>query len=129
MGNSNKENRTTTTKEPKMKIFQSTQKNFITVGIHAKLALQPYPLNVKIVIGFLLTSLYTMCNLVYIFFKTETSADYTQCIYMGSIAVLIIFALIIIVLNVKELYQIINDCENLVNACESKVFSLPASFD
>lgn len=122
---SNKEN--PTTKQPKMKIFQLTQKNFFSVGVHPSLSHQPHPFTGKIVIGFLITSSNVVCNLVFAIFKAETLVECTQSIYMGSLAILIIFILLIIIFNVEKLFQIINDCENLVNKREFKVNSFESS--
>lgn len=109
-----------TTKPPvKLRIFQLTQKNLNTVGISPNLLLQPCPLNTKIAIGFLIATSHAICNLVFIFFEAETFSEFTQTIYMGSFAILVIFNLVIFISNVENLFRIIDNCENLVNASES----------
>lgn len=97
-----------------MKILQSTQMNLATVGVNPNLQ----PLNLKITIGFLILNLYFICDLVFAIFEAKTFTEYIQSIYMGSCAVLITLALIIIVINMKKLIQAIDDHEILVNTRE-----------
>lgn len=102
-------------KSPNHKVFQLTQKYFATAGIVPNLAIQPYPLNGKISIGFLLLGSSLICNFKYTFYEARTFVEYTQSIYMCSIAALIIFALVIIILKVEKLFEFINGCEKLIN--------------
>lgn len=118
---SSQENRIT--KLPKMKIFQLTQKNFATVGVNPHLSLQSYPFNAKILTGFLITSLCLICNFMFAFFEAKTFIEYTQSVYIGSCAAIVIFALVVIVLNVKKLFQLISDCENISNTGQYKIIS------
>lgn len=104
----------------RMKILQVTQKNFATVGISATLSTRTYPLNGQILLDFALLGLYFICYLMYTFFEAKTFAEYTQSIYLSSMIALIIFVLLIIISNVKRLFDVIIDAENLVNSSESK---------
>lgn len=103
-----------------MKIFELTLKNFATVGITANLPRQPYPLNARISTGFLILNSYLICNAVFVVYEAETFTDYTQSIYIGSSTALILFALIILVFKSKKLFQLIGDCENLINTSMCK---------
>lgn len=115
MKNSKQKNQTT--KSPsKIKIFQCVQKNFATAGVGPVLSLQPYPLNLKIKFGFLLGIFYIICDLVFLFVEAKTFTEYMQSIYMGFCPTLSIFGLVVIISKAKKLFQVINDCENLVNA-------------
>lgn len=117
MENSTEENQNT--KLPsKMKVFHLTRKKFATLDVTPDLSLQSYPINGKITLIFLLLSSFFICNLVFAFLEAKTFTEYTQSIYMGSLAVLIIFCLAIIVFNMEKLFEVINDVENIVNASE-----------
>lgn len=99
---------------PRLKILQSTQKNFVTVGICSTTCL----FNKRLLIGFLILVSYLICNLVFACFKAKTFTEYTHSSYILSVVVLTIFVLIIIILNVEKLFQVINDCESLTNTSE-----------
>lgn len=98
-----------------MKILRLTLANFATIGVNRKLLLQPYPVNAKIFTGFLIIGAWFILNFVYIVFQAKTFAEYIQGTYIFSLAVLIILALVIIIFNVKKLFQLIDFCENLIN--------------
>lgn len=106
------ENRTTGL--PKLKILQSAQRNFATVGISSK----AHPLNTKLLIGFLILVSYLICNLVFAYVKAKKFTEYTHSSYILSVVFLTIFVLITIILNVEKLFQVINDCESLTNTSE-----------
>lgn len=103
---------------PKLKIFQLIQKNFAIVGIDPNLVTQPYPVNSKILLGFLILTASVICNLMYTLREATTYAEYSHSIYMFSFAVAIFVALVIILLNAKKLFSFINDCESLLNSGE-----------
>lgn len=105
----------TTRPIPKMTILQLTQKNFATIGVSPNLPLQPYPINAKIAIGFLMLASYFICYLVYWCFEATKLIEYMRSIYMASVAFVIILYVVVIILNVEEMFQLINNCENLVN--------------
>lgn len=105
-------------KFPKMKIFQSIQRNFATIGITVDLATQSYPLNGRIFVGVSILASIAICNFIYIFYEAETSAEYTEAIFMSTIAIPFFLALMILILNVKLMFKSIQQCENLVNTSE-----------
>lgn len=99
----------------KLKIYQVIQKNFATLGICPNLTMQPYPINGKIFIGFqiLISGIYFL--LMYIFNDAQTFIEYTQTIYICSCATLMSIAFIIILINVEKLFNLINNCEKVIN--------------
>lgn len=101
-----------------MKIFQAIQENFAVAGIHPKLASQSYPLNGRIFIGFLLIILSLTSMLMYIFNDAQTIPEYAQSIYMCSIGIIVFNAVLIILFNVKKLFNLIDCCEDLANTCK-----------
>lgn len=100
---------------PKMKIFQKTKKHFPTLGINPNLAMQPYPINIKILMGFMIMSAVLICNLMYVTNDAETFAEYILPIYNISFAVMIIFLLIVQIVKVENLFELMDSCESLVN--------------
>lgn len=106
-----------------MKIFQLTQKNFATIGISPILSYQSWSLNAEILIGFSITTVSFICTLVFAFSEAKTFIEYTQSIYIGSCAVIVILALVVIVFNVKKFFQLINDCENITNTSKYEISS------
>lgn len=107
-------------KSPKPKVFQMVQQKFAIAGITPSLSNQPYRFDGSISMGFLIVGLFMVCNFKYTFYEAKTFIEYTQTIYMGSLAALIIFALAIIILNVDKLFQFINDCGNLVRKTNAR---------
>lgn len=82
-----------------------------SIGISSDLATAPYPVNEKIVIGFLLLGASISCNVLYAIYEAKTFADYNQSIFIGSETVLITFGLLTIVQNVAKLFAFIEGCE------------------
>lgn len=106
-------------KIPKMKIFQLTQRNFATIGISADSSTQSsYRFNGRIFVGVFILGSIAICNFIYIFYEAETSAEYTESIFMSTLSIPFFLALLILILNVKKLFELINNCENLVNTSE-----------
>lgn len=107
-------------KKRKLKIFKLTKKNFAAIGISPELVNHPYPFNVRILLGLLILMASVTCNLLYIICEAKTFAEYTQSIYTFSLAAVITLGLVIVLLNVAELFNLINGFENLVNASKLK---------
>lgn len=105
-------------KLPKQKVFELIRNNLATIGITPKLADQSYPFNESILFRFLMIGTGTCCTFIYIFNDANTFADYVQSIYIGSLGLLIIIALLIIFPKVKKLFEFINTCISIVNAGE-----------
>lgn len=105
-------------KLPKIMVFQTIQKNFAVAGITPDLVNQAYPLNVKILMGFLLLNAGACFNLIFTLHYAVTFAEYTQSIYVFSLVDLIIFALLIVIMKVDELFKFVDTCYNIVNTSE-----------
>lgn len=105
----------------KMEIFQLAQQKFATIGINRELALQPYRLNDTLLMGFSMLGLSTVCIFEFTFLEAKTFSQYTQSSYMGSYMVTIILALLIIIFKVAKLFELINECEDLVNTSEGRI--------
>lgn len=101
-------------KLPKRKVFQIIQRNLASAGITPNLLNQPYPVNGKIFVGFLILGLFMCCNFKYTFYEAKTFVEYTQTVYVGSLAAVIFLALTIIILKVDKLFELIDECENIV---------------
>lgn len=99
----------------KLKAFKTIQKHFAVVGISPKLATQSYPLNWKIIMGFLSLGLFTAFICIYTVGYAETFIEYTEAAYVTSLDVLIIFALAILILQVGQLFKFINLIDSALN--------------
>lgn len=113
------QNPSTSKERPKQKIFQIAQKNLATtLGTNQNAAMQMSPLNRRICMGFLVMGSFIICNSEFTLYEAKTFAEYTQSICAGSAGVFIIFEMFFLVLSLKKLCKLMNDCENLVNAGE-----------
>lgn len=108
----------------KTEIFKLTLKNFAAVGFTPDLKYQPYPLNEKILLGFLILISSIICNdLMYIIREAKTFVEYTQSIYMFSLAAIITLVFVTILLNVSELFNFISGVESLINTSKQQTYS------
>lgn len=103
---------------PKLKLFELPQEHFAIAGITSALASQPYPFNAAVLSGFLLLALSIYMTSVFLIYDAETFAEYTQSVYTDTLLTLIIFALLILILKVKSLFEFINGCEDLASTSE-----------
>lgn len=104
----------------KFKAFEVIQKNLATVGITPSLVHKTYPFNGSIIYGFLLLGSCACFTCVFIISDAETFVKYTQSVYAGSLATLIIFALLIIIIKVEKLFEFFNNCESTLNISKWK---------
>lgn len=111
------ENSEPQSKLPKMKVFQVIEKNFAMAGIHPELATQPYPLNWRIFVDFVIVGSGLISILMYISNGAQTLAEYAQSIYMSSLALMVLVTLFITLLNVQKLFSLIDCYEGLMNTC------------
>lgn len=105
--------------KPKLKIYQLIQKNFAAAGIDLNLLTQPYPLNRKILLNFLILTTSFICNLMHTFYEAKSFGEHVQSNYMCTLTISIALALVIVLLQVAELFSFIDNCENIVNKCKS----------
>ena len=103
-----------------MKVFQTIKKNFCAVGIGPNLALQTYPLNIKILMGFFILGTAIICMMVYIIRDAKTFSEYTQSLHLCSLSALIVFILLIVILKVENLFNLMNTCDELTETSELK---------
>lgn len=103
-----------------MKVFQLTQKNFAIVGITSNWAIKSQPFNWKIFTCFSVLGSSIICSLMYILFEADTLNEYTQSIYSGSMTASIILSFMLVIINVKKMFQLIDICEDIVNTSELK---------
>lgn len=106
---------------PEMKILQFTQTNFATVGISRALATQSYPLNGRLLIGFLALIAALIFSLSYASREAESLFEYTQAAYMISLVNLILFDLLVIILKANALFDFIEDFERLANTSKYEI--------
>lgn len=106
----------------KTEILRLTLKNFAAVGFTPDLIDQPYSLNRKILLGFLLLTSSIICNSMYTIREAQTFGEYTQSIYMFSLAALITLVFVTILLNVTELFSFISGVECLINTSKHQTF-------
>lgn len=113
MDNIDQENRQS--QFPKMKAFKTIQQNFAMAGINQKLLTQPYPLNWEILFSFFILTSFLISIGVNMCKSAKSFIEYTQSITVGSGVLLIIFALIILILEVKKLFEFIDRCDSMLN--------------
>lgn len=109
------QNSSTSNDRPKQKIFQTIQKNLATLGMGPDFAMQSYPFNWRILMGFFVMGSFIICCFEFTLYEAETFAEFAQSICGGSSASFIIFEMFFIVLTLNRLLQFMNDCESLVN--------------
>lgn len=100
----------------KPKVYEIIQKNFALAGITRNLANRPF--NGVILFGFIVLGSGISSTSAYIIYDAKTFADYTQSIYVVSVAIFITSVLLILVLNVKELFDLFDSSGDLVNTSE-----------
>lgn len=106
-----------------LKVFELIQKDFAIIGITSNLAHQAYPFNGRILLGFLL-----LCsNICFVFVfsvnDAEQFAEYAQCVNILSLMALNMFAFLILIVNVKPLFEFIDVGNDLVNISECDIKS------
>lgn len=109
---------------PKLRVLQSIQKNFAMLGIVPALVTQTFPLNEKVFLDFSILSSAIICNFTYTFSEANTFVEYTQSIFMSTLAALINFALLILILNIEKLFGIFNGFEDIANTSQCDIFNI-----
>lgn len=107
-------------KIPKLKSFQNVRKKFEILGLGPDLAMQPYPFNRRLCMGFLLLGFINTFQLMYIFNEAETFAEYTQSIYFCSIFTDGIAQIIVSIFKVHTLYEFIDGTNVALNIGKRK---------
>lgn len=99
----------------KPKPFEIIQKNLATIGITPSLADQSYPFNWTILCGILILSLNIFFLSMFIIYDAETFVEFTQSVYMTTLSTLINLCLLVLILKVKNLFKLIDGCDDLVS--------------
>lgn len=105
----------------KMKIFQAFIKKSVIIGIDRNVAKQRYPINVNIVMGFVLIGSGIVCNLLFVIYEAKTFAQYTQTLYIFSVSCLMLSLLTISILKMKKIFEFINNGNGLINTSELNI--------
>lgn len=105
---------------PKCKVFEIPLKSFAALGVTPALATQSYPWNGRILMGCLALCISICSTGLFIIYEAKRFAQYTQSIYICSFAVVIFLAALIIVLQVKDLFEYIFGIDKLVDTSELK---------
>lgn len=101
--------------------FEIPARSFAMLGISPALAAQAYPLNGRIFMGFLICAVGSSCTFAYVIYDAGIYAEYVQPIYVGSVAILCAFCLLITILKVEKLFKYINGCDDHFNMSEFKI--------
>ena len=108
----------------KMKLFQSAQRCFAMLGIYPIQANGKYLcFNRKIWIVFISYLVGIIFNCVFLFRKVHSFEEYTDIIFRISISILIIICYVVIVLQMENLFQIINNCEEIIRQSKCASFN------
>lgn len=108
-------------KLPRVKAFRLVRKKFATAGICPELVTQSYPINGRILFGFLTLGFTFSCQLVFISNDAQTFAEYTQSIYLCSLSTLITLAVTILILKTATMYEFMNGVDETLNTGKSGI--------
>lgn len=115
-------------KLPKCKAFEIPLKNFAALGIRPALAMQAYPLNGRILMGFLILGCAIFCTFAFVFYDAKTFAENVQSMYMGSFTILTIFCLLTMIRHVERFFEYISKCNELINTSKSENIQLSTQY-
>lgn len=101
---------------PKLKVFGILVENFAAAGINPNLALQTYPVNGKILMGFLVPCFWICSTVLFTITDAQTFFEFTQAAFASSFAMLVTLTLLIMVLKVQQMFELISGCDELINA-------------
>lgn len=97
-----------------MKLFQSVQETFATLGITLNQSMKNNPFNTRTLAAFssyiLTVTLYT----VFLFHDAKTFWEYTDNIYTNSATIVIVVCYVIIALNMEKCFALIDRCVTIV---------------
>lgn len=116
-----KQMRPVRTKQRKLKIFQLVQRQLAILGIVPELEMQAYRLNARVLMVFFIFGSSSACILEYTFCEAKSLSEYTESSYMGSYVLTIMFAFLIFILKLREIFMLITDCESVINTSKSEM--------
>lgn len=100
---------------PNGKVFKNVLKNFAVLGISPKLTTQAYPINGKIMMGFVILGLAMYSILVFLIYDAKTFMEYTQTMYGFSLATLVFVALLNTLYKIENVFEFVNVTEKIFN--------------
>lgn len=103
---------------PKVKVFQTIQRQFAILGINSDLIDKPYPFNRRIFIGFLILYSAFSSYLIFIIYEADTFYECAQSIYFSSVVILVAFCLMILLFRVHKLFKLITSVQNVIETSE-----------
>lgn len=116
----------------KMKIFQTIQRHYVSLGISSSVSsIQKYPINTRVFIGFLLFGLNAASQLIYIIYVANDFMGYMEVICASSGSTIIFVCFAAIVHKMTLLFETIDSIEKLIDSREpfSSNLSFPFSID
>lgn len=116
MGNTKEEN--SKPQPSKRKVFETTQKYLAIAGIRPSLVHRSCPFDWLTSFGLLFLGLNIYCTSAFIMHDAETIDDYTQSIYAASFLILMTMALMVLILEVENLFEFIRNSDDLVHISE-----------
>lgn len=106
------------------KAFELIQRDFAYGGITSDLVHQSYPLNGRILFGFLLLGSNICFVLLFAVKNAKEFDEYTQCVNVITGMMLFIFALLILIVKIKQLFEFIDGGNDLINISEFHMKSI-----
>ena len=101
-------------KEEKMKVLQTSQKYFAIMGISSEQSNQKYPMNAKILIGFIVLGYSFVAHLVYLIYIANTFDKYIECICATVAMAVITTCFLSMVFGMNLLLESIDNIEKLI---------------
>ena len=99
-----------------MRLFQSSQRDFVILGIGPYDPTQKNQFNKNIFLYLFLCVLSLILTGAFLVFEADTFEEYTEGIYMFSASILSPLAAVSIAIKVQTLFTLIKRCENMLDA-------------
>lgn len=101
-----------------MKLFQSVQENFATLGITREQSIRNNPFNARMLAAFSTYILMIASIAVFFFHDANTFWEYTNNIYNLSAIILIFISFVTVVFNMRKCFALIDSCAAVVAKSE-----------
>lgn len=105
-----------------MKLFETVQRNFASVGYSLLYSNQKYHLNARNMTVIFLLTINTLANGAYILYNTESFEEYLQDIYVTSTVAMVLVILMIFIALMSNVFKLIENLEQIVEKSMIKVF-------
>lgn len=110
----------------KMKIFQSIQRHFTVLGITVHQSREQSPISIKQLIVILIFVLNSGTQVMSIAFVAEEFEEFTFSIYALFTLTMCVIEFGILIWKMKQLFQFIENFENLIESSELAILIVPA---